>query len=231
VISVSDSELHVLYEDNHCLVLAKPAGLLMAGDATGDDTLLDCGKRYIREKYSKPGNVYLGVVHRLDRPVSGVALFARTSKAAARISAQFREGQVQKVYHAWVDGRPPTESEVLVDYLVKDADRNVSRTAASDESGAREAQLEYRVLRTESHRSLLEIRPQTGRPHQIRVQLASRGWPILGDVKYGGPQCSNRRAIALHAQSLTLKHPTLSEEISVSLDLPAIWSKWFGVSR
>jgi len=231
VIPVSDSELQVLYEDNHCLVLAKPAGLLMAGDVTGDDTLLDRGKRYIREKYSKPGNVYLGVVHRLDRPVSGIALFARTSKAASRISAQFREGQVRKVYHAWVVGRPPAESEMLVDYLVKDADRNVSRTAVANASGAREARLEYRVLRTETDRSLLEIRPQTGRPHQIRVQLASRGWPILGDVKYGGPQCTNRRAIALHAQSLTLKHPTQSEELSVSLDLPGVWSKWFGVPR
>ncbi len=228
---MSDSELQVLYEDNHCLVLAKPAGLLMAGDATGDETLLDHGKRYIREKYSKPGNVYLGVVHRLDRPVSGVALFARTSKAASRISAQFREGQVQKVYHAWVNGRPPAESEVLTDHLAKDADRNVSRTVAAGASGARESRLEYQVLKSDSHRSLLEIRPQTGRPHQIRVQLASRGWPILGDVKYGGPQCSNRRAIALHAQSLTLKHPTQSKEISVSLDLPGVWANWFGVPR
>lgn len=226
---MSDSGLNVLFEDNHCLVVAKPAGLLMAGDATGDDTLLERGKRYIREKYSKPGNVYLGVVHRLDRPVSGVALFARTSKAAGRISAQFREGQVRKVYVAWVDAVPHSESELLIDHLVKDTDRNVSRTVSAGVSGAREARLEYRVLKTVSGRSLLEIQPRTGRPHQIRVQLASRGWPILGDVKYGGPHCSNRRAIALHAQSLTLQHPTRDEEISVTLPRPGVWTKWFGV--
>lgn len=219
----------VLYEDNHCLVLAKPAGLLMAGDSTGDESLLDLGKQYIAEKYSKPGKVYLGVVHRLDRPVSGVALFARTSKAAGRLSAQFRDGEVQKVYRAWVDGIPRTDSEELTDFLVKDESRNVSRTASATTSGAKQAKLGFRVLKTASGRSLLEVHPHTGRPHQIRVQLSSRGWPILGDVKYGGPRATNPRAIALHARSLTFQHPTLKEDVCVEQDSPAVWRQWFGV--
>lgn len=223
------ASVNVLYEDNHCLVLAKPAGLLMAGDETGDETLLDLGRLYIAEKYSKPGNVYLGVVHRLDRPVSGVALLARTSKAAGRLSAQFREGLVRKIYLAWVAGVPRSDSELLTDYLVKDEQRNVSRTASATTAGAREARLEYRVLKTAGRQSLLEVRLLTGRPHQIRVQLSSRGWPILGDVKYGGPHCANPRALALHASSLTFQHPTRNEDICVVQEPPDEWTWWFNV--
>ena len=201
----------------------------MAGDATGDESLLDLGKQYIAEKYSKPGNVYLGVVHRLDRPVSGVALFARTSKSAGRLSSQFRDGRVQKVYVAWVKGVPPREADLLTDFLVKDERRNISRTAAAGTPNAKESQLEFQVLKTVRGRSLLEVRPHTGRPHQIRVQLSSRGWPILGDVKYGGPRCANERAIALHARSLTFQHPTLKEDIRIEQESPADWRQWFSV--
>lgn len=226
---MSESQPHVLFEDNHCLVLAKPAGVLMAGDETGDESLLDIGKQYIREQYSKPGNVYLGVVHRLDRPVSGVALFARTSKAAGRLSAQFRDGQVEKVYVAWVNGVPDSDSGLLTDHLLKDTARNVSRVVPPGTSGAKAARLSYQVVRTEARRSLLELRPQTGRPHQIRVQLSSRGWPILGDVKYGGPRCANPRAIALHARALTIQHPTQKHDVCVTEEAPSTWRKWFHI--
>ena len=208
------SPLTVLYEDNHCLAVLKPAGLLTAGDKTGDVSLLELARQYIKEKYRKRGNVFLGVVHRLDRPVSGVVLFARTSKAAARLSEQFRAGAVTKVYHAWVEGTPKQADGEMSDLLVKDPQRNVVRTVPKGTRGSQRAVLEYRVLKRLATRTLLEIRPRTGRGHQIRVQLASRGLPIVGDSKYGAHQ-RFAGCIALHAAALTFDHPVRREPVTV----------------
>lgn len=212
----------ILFEDNHLLAAIKPAGLLTAGDRTGDVTLFALAQKYLKEKYNKPGNVYLGLVHRLDRPVSGVILFARTSKAAGRLSEQFRKGSVEKVYHAWVQGRPDTASGRLVDHLLKDRERNVVRAVRETTAGAQSAALTYRVLRKSGERSLLEIKLETGRSHQIRVQLASRGWPIVGDVKYGGPALGGN--IALHAAELACDHPTTRERITLRASDPPEWN-------
>lgn len=227
--SSTPSRLHILMEDNHCLAVVKQAGQLIAEDATGDETLGTLARSYLAEKYSKPGNVYLGVVHRLDRPVSGIVLFARTSKAAARLAQQFREKTVRKTYLAWVQGSPPDDSASLEDWLLRSPHRNVTRVSEEHVAGARHSMLSYTVRRRLNQRTLLEIDLQTGRHHQIRVQLASRGWPILGDVKYGGPTCGNPRALALHATALSFNHPTTRERIGLSCPIPETWRAWFDV--
>ncbi|MBA3315779.1 MAG: RluA family pseudouridine synthase [Planctomycetota bacterium] len=216
-------DLEVLYEDNHCLAVNKPARLLTMGDATGERTLLDMAKDYVKRTYAKPGAVFLGVVHRLDRPVSGVVLFARTSKAAARLSEQFRERTVEKVYRAIVEGAPPERDAVLQDWLWKDPGRNVTQVVREGTPGAQQAALAVKRLKTNGSRSLVEVHPVTGRSHQIRVQLASRGWPILGDGKYGSTVRLDG-SIALHASSLTFWHPTQGEEVTVKAQEPASWA-------
>ena len=221
--------LVVLYEDNHCLAAFKPAGILTAGDRTGDVTLLELARQYLKEKYCKPGNVYLGLVHRLDRPVSGVVLFARTSKAAARLSEQFRTGQVKKVYLAWVEGTPAKPAGSMTDLLVKDQRRNVARAVAQETDNARLAELEYRTLKRAGSATLLEVLPRTGRSHQIRVQLASRGLPIVGDVKYGARRVRIGR-IALHAVKITFDHPTRREPVTVRAEPPVDWKRLFETS-
>jgi 23S rRNA pseudouridine1911/1915/1917 synthase len=216
------SALRVVYEDNHCLAVIKPAGLLTAGDRTGDVSLVDQVRDYLRAKYKKPGNVFVGVVHRLDRPVGGVVLFARTSKAAARLSEQFRAGRVEKVYQALVEGRVARREGELVDRLVKDHKTNVVRRSAQDEPSARESRLYFRRLKSTADATLLEIRPQTGRSHQIRVQLAATGHPIVGDRKYGSKRLFED-GIALRAVQLTFEHPTTKQPITV--EAPTDWSR------
>jgi 23S rRNA pseudouridine1911/1915/1917 synthase len=218
-----NAPLTVLYEDNHCLAVNKPARLLTMGDATGELTLLDLSKDYVKQKYDKPGAVFLGVVHRLDRPVSGVVLFARTSKAAARLSEQFRERAVEKVYRAIVKGVPPERDAVLQDWLWKDPGRNVTQIVREGTPGAQHAALAVKRLKTNGSRSLVEVKPVTGRSHQIRVQLGGRGWPILGDAKYGS-EVRLDGSIALHAYSLTFAHPTRGEQVRVTADDPEVWS-------
>src|SRR4051812_47723975 len=176
----------ILYEDNHCLALNKPAGLLTQGDATGETALIDWVRADLKARHHKPGNAFVGLVHRLDRPTSGVVLFARTSKAAARLSAQFRAGSIEKVYWAVVEGACAVEAGEWADWLWKDESRNVVRVVPPQTPGARAARVAFRVLERLRDSSLLELRPATGRSHQLRVQLASRGLPILGDLKYGG---------------------------------------------
>jgi 23S rRNA pseudouridine1911/1915/1917 synthase len=215
-----------LYEDNHCLALDKPAGLLSQGDATGDVSILDLAREDLRVRFNKPGNVFVGLVHRLDRTVSGVILLAKTSKGASRLSEQFRGRSVEKTYLAIVEGSPSDESGEWVDSLVKDSQTNTVRVVSSSVSGDRAA-LEYRVLERCGERSLIELRPTTGRGHQLRVQLASRGLPIVGDRKYGA--VSSLKAldggfrIALHAFQLSFNPPTRDQKVVVRSELPADW--------
>ncbi len=205
----------ILYEDNHLLAVNKPAGLLTQGDATGDQCLLEICRDYIRRRYDKPGNVFLGLVHRLDRPVSGVIVFARTSKAAARLSDQFRARTVKKIYHALVEGRPPRPEGELEHWLTGDAHRLKSTVSACEKPGSKRARLRFSTLATTTDRTLLEVELLTGYKHQIRAQLAACGCPVVGDFKYDHRQKPARpepimdgRAICLHAVTLVVIHPT-----------------------
>ncbi len=215
----------VLYEDNHCLALVKPAGMPTVADASGDPSATAWARGYIKQKYAKPGNVYLGVVHRLDRPVSGALLFARTSKAAARLTDQFRRGVVSKRYWAVVEGRPAWRDRVLEHYLWKDRRRNVVTVVSADHPEAKWCRLRVRVLATRAAWSLLEVVPETGRSHQIRVQLAHMALPIVGDVKYGA-RSRLPTGIALHAMALTFLHPTRKEPQTIEAPLPTSWRRF-----
>ena len=218
----------LLFEDNHLLAVNKPAGMLVQGDRTGDVPLVEHLRQYIKEKYRKPGNVFLGVVHRLDRPVSGALVFARTSKALERLNAAFAGREVLKIYLAVVANRPPAESGRLVHWLQKDNMNNVVKAYRSEKKGTLLAELDYRLLGSMGSHSLLEVKPKTGRPHQIRVQLASMGCPIAGDLKYGYKQPDPGGNIALHAYSLSFRHPVKQELIELRAPLPvlAIWQPY-----
>jgi len=216
-------ELTILYEDNHLLAVYKPAGVLAQGDETGDPTLVAAAKAWLKNKYGKPGNVFLGLVHRLDRPVAGVFLFAKTSKAASRLAAQFRQGRVEKVYRAVVEGRPDPPEQRLRGFLVKDEAKRRSRLTEAGRPGAREVMLDYRVLASEEGRSLVEVTPRTGRSHQIRVQLAGIGHPIVGDVKYGAKEPLPGGVIALYARALCVQHPTRDEAVEIACGPPPGW--------
>ncbi len=211
----------VLYEDNHLLGLYKPAGLLVQGDATGDPSLLDLGKAWLKARYAKPGRVFIGLVHRLDRPVAGVVLFARTSKAAARLGVRFRERQVGKDYLAVVQGRVAEEAGELCHHLAREG--SSSRVVDASAAGAREARLSYRRLGVTHDRSLVSVSLLTGRRHQIRVQLAALGHPILGDLRYGAPEPLPNSQIALLAHQLTVTHPILQTPITLVSPPPMGW--------
>ncbi|MGB3722242.1 MAG: RluA family pseudouridine synthase [Pacificimonas sp.] len=196
-----------MYEDNHLLVLNKPAGLLVQGDHTGDVPLVELGKAYIKEKYNKPGDVFLGVVHRLDRPVSGVVVLARTSKALARMNTLFQSRDVEKTYWALVGQAPPTDADTLVHWLTKNPKKNKANARTQAGGDAKRAELSYRLLAGQDDIFLLEVKPRTGRPHQIRVQLAAIDCPIRGDLKYGFAQPNPDASISLHAYTLSFVHP------------------------
>ncbi|MEZ6129250.1 MAG: RluA family pseudouridine synthase [Planctomycetaceae bacterium] len=210
----------ILFEDNHLLALNKPAGQLTMGDDTGDVTMVDVARDYLRVKYNKPGNVFVGVVHRLDRPVSGVLLFARTSKAAARLSDQFRRGTVRKIYRAVVEGRSAADRKELTDWLLKDRTTNVVGVVSPSTPGAQKCVLQYQVAERHGDLLHLDVEPLTGRSHQIRVQLSHAGMPICGDGKYGSRQRLGAR-IRLHAHTLELQHPTRQETLRILAPIPS----------
>jgi len=211
----------VFYSDNHLLAVYKPAGLLVQGDETGDVCLLDLAKQWVKQRYQKPGNVFLGLVHRLDRPVAGVMLFARTSKAGARLSEQFRTGSVRKVYLAVVEGKKPPPAARLIHHIERQGRQ--SRLVHRPTPKSREARLSYRLLDSAGGRSLLEIELETGRKHQIRLQMAANGCPIVGDGRYGAAGVLNARQIALFARQLTIVHPILHDALTWCAPLPAGW--------
>lgn len=212
----------IIFLDNHLFVVYKPAGMLVQKDRTGDPSLLDLAKAYVKRHFSKPGNVYLGLVHRLDRPVSGVIVFARTSKAAARLSEQFREGRVEKIYQAVVEGEIADRGE-LEDRII----RSGSSSYVGKGDAGQLARLSFQRLKSSSNSSLVEINLGTGRHHQIRVQLSNLGYPIVGDFRYGSKTKYKEGAIALHARSLSITHPTLKERMTFTSEPDDSWDKLF----
>ena len=213
--------VRVLYEDNHLLGLYKPAGMLVQGDHTGDYSLLQWAKDYIRARYAKPGEVFVGLVHRLDRPVAGVVLLARTSKAARRLSEQFRERSCRKIYRAVVVGTPQPAEGALTSYVSWNGKRAL--IVPAEHPDAKKAELRYRTLDQRGGSSLVEVELLSGRHHQIRLQLASIGCPILGDRLYGGTAKGKTGLLALLAYSLTVRHPTRDEAVTLVSPIPLAW--------
>lgn len=207
-----------IYTDNHLLVVHKPAGMLIQGDKTGDVSLYDRACQYLKTTCHKPGNVFLGIVHRLDRPVSGIVVFARTSKAASRLSDQFRRKVVTKKYWALVEGIPPKQGK-LVNWIR----RNGVNSVISTESAGKKAVLSYRLLKQFEQIAMLEVDLDTGRHHQIRVQLANIGFPIIGDFRYGSRTKFPQQAVALHAHSVSFKHPVRDEQLFFTAPLNPTW--------
>ncbi len=215
-------DFHVVYEDNHIIIVSKRAGILVQGDSTGDRTLTDAVKEYIKVKYQKPGDVFLHPVHRLDRPVSGLVVFARTSKGMERMMELFRQRDIQKTYWAIVRKKPANEKGKLTHWLVKDEQKNVVTAYDEEVKGSQKAELYYKVLGCINKHYLIEVEPISGRPHQIRVQLASMGCPIRGDIKYGYDRPNFDGSINLHARRLYFVHPVKQEPIICKAAVPAI---------
>lgn len=220
----------ILYEDNHLLIICKPACMPSVPDATHDQSLLEWAKQYIKETYNKPGNVFLGVVHRLDRPVSGIICFAKTSKAASRLFTQMQQGLIQKTYLAVVQGAPKMAEGICSNVLVKDIKTNRVKPYPADTKieGGLYARSQWKVLHTDGGLSLMLLKPITGRPHQLRVHCAELGCPIVGDVKYGPGPALPDGSICLHAWKLTLVHPTRREPMEFTAEPPetGVWMKW-----
>ncbi len=212
--------LQVIHEDNHIIAINKRTGDLVHGDITGDEAMEEAVKQYIKFRYSKPGDVWLGVLHRLDRPVSGVTIFARTSKAAERMSKLFQEKKINKIYYAIVAERPQNLSGKLTHYLVKDESVNKVKASSKETKGSKKAELEYEVVGELGNSILLKINLLTGRPHQARAQLAKIGLPINGDLKYGSKVNYEDRAISLHCRQMSFIHPVTLEEVIIKADVP-----------
>lgn len=228
---MSPIEDRILYEDNHLIVVDKMCGELSQGDDTGDRTLADAVKAYLKNKYSKPGNVYLGIPHRLDRPTSGVMVYARTEKALVRLNEAFRTDDVSKTYWAIVDRLPPKDSDTLTHYIVRDSQANKSTAYMKEVKGAKKAVLKYTLLASSQRYHLLGIDLYTGRHHQIRAQLKAIGLHIKGDLKYGFPRSNPDGGICLHARRIEFTHPVRRERLTIVAPPPrdALWD-WF-VSR
>lgn len=219
--------MEILYEDNHLIAVNKPHGLLTQGDESGDANLMDDVKKFLKERDSKPGNVFLGLLHRLDRPVGGVIVFAKTSKGASRLSEQFRTHSIEKTYWAVVEGAPKSSKGKIVQWLKKDEAKNLVTAFDHEVPDSLKAELDYTVLKTVNGKSLIEVQPKTGRPHQIRVAMASLGTPIVGDVKYGS-KLKLDFDIALFARSLAFDGSTTKERITVTAEPTLEIYKIFG---
>lgn len=215
----------VVYEDNHLLIVSKRSGEIVQGDKTGDRSMLDDLKDYLKVKYNKPGNVFLGLVHRLDRPVAGLVIFAKTSKALSRMNALFQKGGVHKTYWAIVGNKPPRKEELLTHYLVRNEKQNKSYASLDERPASKQARLTYRHLSSVERYHLVEVELHTGRHHQIRCQLSAIGSPIKGDLKYGSKRSNLDGSISLLARKLSFVHPVSGEEINLEAPLPteALW--------
>lgn len=218
--------LDILYEDNHLLAVNKPSGLLVQGDITGDKPLVEIAKEYIAAKYAKAGAVFLGVVHRIDRPVSGVVVFARTSKALERMNTLFRNRDTVKTYWAIVEKKPELPNGTLVHWLVKDERKNKTTAYKNEHAAGLRSELSYKHIERLRNGHLLEVKPVTGRPHQIRVQLASIGCHIVGDIKYGASSPNFDESICLHARQLDFVHPVKKEQVRIVGNTPSneLWN-------
>ena len=212
--------MQVLYEDNHIIAVNKTGSEIVQGDKTGDSPLSETLQQWLKDKYNKPGNVFIGVTHRLDRPVSGIVLFAKTSKALSRLNEMFREGKIKKTYWAIVKNRPPQEEGEIVHYLVRNEKQNKSYASEEEKPDSQKAILSYKIKSRSDHYYLLEIELKTGRHHQIRCQLAKIGCPIKGDLKYGFDRSNKGGGISLHARSLQFTHPVSKEEIKITAPVP-----------
>lgn len=213
-------ELQILFEDNHLIVVNKQPSQIVQGDKTGDVTLPDMIKDFLKEKYNKPGNVFCGVVHRLDRPTSGIVLYAKTSKALSRLSEQFKLRETEKTYWAVVENRPKLEEGLLTNFLLKNEKQNKSYVVAENKTGAKKAELYYKLIFSSDRYHLLEVKLFTGRHHQIRCQLAHIGCVIKGDLKYGAKRSNEDGSIHLHARELKINHPTTKERMIFVAPVP-----------
>jgi 23S rRNA pseudouridine1911/1915/1917 synthase len=221
-------KLEVLFEDNHIIAVNKHPSDIVQGDKTGDTPLSDFVKQYIKEKYNKPGEVFVGTVHRIDRPVSGIVLFAKTSKALTRLNQMFQTKEIQKTYWAVVKNKPKNISGTLVHYLRKNEQKNMSKAFEKETPGALRSELEYELICSSDNYQLLEVKPHTGRHHQIRVQLSSMGCPIKGDLKYGFDRSNKDKSIHLHARKVEFIHPVKKEAIVIIAPPPneILWNEF-----
>lgn len=228
---MTDFDKRILFEDNHLIVVNKNTSDIVQGDKTGDVTLLDQVKEYIKHKYNKPGNVFLGLVHRLDRPVSGAVIYARTSKALTRMNKLFQEKSIEKKYWAIVKNKPNVDSARLSHYLVRNSKQNKSYAYDKAKPEAKLAQMSYKLIGRSDNYFLLEVTLETGRHHQIRCQLAKIGSSIKGDLKYGFPRSNKNGGISLHARSIKFIHPIQQKEIKIIADTPNdnLWSSFIDV--
>lgn len=220
--------MDVIYEDNHIIIVNKAPGEIVQGDKTGDTPLVETLKIWLKEKYNKPGNVFCGVVHRLDRPVGGLVVFAKTSKALARLNEMFRNGEVKKTYWALTRNRPPKEQDRLVHYITTTERNNKSYASSTPRKDAKEAILSYKLLGASDRYNLLEVNLETGRKHQIRVQLAAIGCPVKGDLKYGDKRSNPDGSISLIAHRIQFIHPVSGKEIDITASLPSdnLWQSF-----
>ena len=210
----------ILFEDNHLIAINKKSSEIVQGDRTGDSTMPDAIKVYLKDKYNKPGNVFCGVIHRLDRPTSGVILFARTSKGLERMNKQFRDQQTSKTYWAILENKPPNEQGILINYLKKNEKQNKSYVTSKDTKGSKEAILNYRLISSSERYHLVEVELETGRHHQIRTQFSKIGCCIKGDLKYGAKRSNRDGSICLHSRQLKFNHPTTKDDICIVAPIP-----------